>query len=65
MAVFFFVAVIIGSFAAGCGMVPAMLILLRSVPPATRSISLGLQGFLVSLIGTLPSPIFWGFIVDG
>ncbi|KAI6191368.1 hypothetical protein M3Y97_00220800 [Aphelenchoides bicaudatus] len=65
MAAFFFIAVIIGSFAAGCGMVPGMLILLRSVPPSTRSISLGLQGFLVSLIGTLPSPILWGIIIDG
>jgi MFS family permease len=64
MAILFFIAVIIGSFAAGCGLVPGMLILLRSVPPARRSISLGLQGFLVSSIGTLPSPIIWGVIVD-
>uniref|UniRef100_A0A914CLE7 Solute carrier organic anion transporter family member n=1 Tax=Acrobeloides nanus TaxID=290746 RepID=A0A914CLE7_9BILA len=64
MTVAFFVTVMIGAFIAGTGVVPGMLILLRSVPPATRSISLGLQGFLVSLLGTLPSPVIWGFIID-
>uniref|UniRef100_A0A0N4ZK40 Solute carrier organic anion transporter family member n=1 Tax=Parastrongyloides trichosuri TaxID=131310 RepID=A0A0N4ZK40_PARTI len=64
MVILFFATVIAGAYIAGSGVVPGMLLLLRSVPPATRSISLGLQGFLVSLIGTLPSPILWGMIID-
>uniref|UniRef100_A0A7E4V5K6 Solute carrier organic anion transporter family member n=1 Tax=Panagrellus redivivus TaxID=6233 RepID=A0A7E4V5K6_PANRE len=60
----FFATVISGSFAGGMGVVPGMLILLRSVPPTLRSISLGLQGFMVSLCGTLPSTILWGVVVD-
>uniref|UniRef100_A0A0N5BGB6 Solute carrier organic anion transporter family member n=1 Tax=Strongyloides papillosus TaxID=174720 RepID=A0A0N5BGB6_STREA len=64
MVVLFFATVILGAYIAGSGVVPGMLLLLRSVPPATRSISLGLQGFLVSLIGTLPSPIIWGIVID-
>ncbi|VDM93476.1 unnamed protein product, partial [Onchocerca ochengi] len=35
-----------------------------SVPPVDRSISLGFQGFLVSLMATLPSSVFWGWIID-
>uniref|UniRef100_F1L669 Solute carrier organic anion transporter family member n=1 Tax=Ascaris suum TaxID=6253 RepID=F1L669_ASCSU len=64
MIIAFFICVIVGAFAAGNGLVPGMLILLRSVPPAHRSISLGLQGFLVSLLATLPSPLLWGTIFD-
>lgn len=78
--VIFFLTVLPGSFVAGLGVVPAMLILLRfvvnqflvfqsflilrSVPPETRSLSLGLQGMAVSLFGTLPSPILWGLVID-
>ncbi|VDM50633.1 unnamed protein product [Toxocara canis] len=64
MVVIFFITVMVGAFAAGNGLVPGILILLRSVPPAHRSISLGLQGFLVSLLATLPSPLLWGAIFD-
>ncbi|TKR72326.1 hypothetical protein L596_019795 [Steinernema carpocapsae] len=64
MIILFFTSVICGAFVAGTGVVPGMLILIRSVPPATRSIALGLQGFLVSLFGTLPSPVIWGAIID-
>ncbi|KAF8381937.1 hypothetical protein PRIPAC_71079 [Pristionchus pacificus] len=60
----FFSTVLIGSFIGGLGIVPGLLILIRSVPPATRSAALGLQGFMISLFGTLPSPIIWGAIVD-
>ncbi|KAL3986408.1 sodium-independent organic anion transporter family protein [Acanthocheilonema viteae] len=48
----------------GMGIIPAVLIVLRSVPPVDRSISLGFQGFLVSLTATLPSSVFWGWIID-
>ena len=60
----FFGTIILSAFIAGTGVVPGMLILLRSVPPSTRSQSLGLQGFLVSLFGTLPSPFLWGVLID-
>ncbi|CAD6199548.1 unnamed protein product [Caenorhabditis auriculariae] len=48
----------------GLSVVPGMLIVLRAVPPEHRSISLGFNGFLVSLFATLPSPILWGKIFD-
>uniref|UniRef100_A0A915EG28 PIN-like protein n=1 Tax=Ditylenchus dipsaci TaxID=166011 RepID=A0A915EG28_9BILA len=43
----------------GMGVIPGVLIMLRSVPPKHRSVSLGFNGFLVSLFATLPSPIIW------
>ncbi|CAD5234353.1 unnamed protein product [Bursaphelenchus xylophilus] len=60
----FFATVVVGAFCAGTTVVPGMLILLRSVPPEMRSVSLGLQGFLVSFLGTLPSPLLWGAVID-
>nr|CAD2173693.1 unnamed protein product [Meloidogyne enterolobii] len=54
----------IGGIVGGMGVVPGVLIMLRSVPPKHRSISLGFNGFLVSLLATLPSPIIWGAIID-
>ncbi|KAJ1351351.1 hypothetical protein KIN20_007341 [Parelaphostrongylus tenuis] len=54
----------VGALFAGSSVVPGMLIVLRSVPPEHRSISLGFNGFLVSLFATLPSPVFWGKIFD-
>ncbi|KAK6052265.1 hypothetical protein COOONC_10230 [Cooperia oncophora] len=53
-----------GAVFGGLSVVPGMLIVLRSVPPEHRSISLGFNGFLVSLLATLPSPVFWGKIFD-
>jgi hypothetical protein len=38
--------------------------MLRSVPAKFRSVSLGFNGFLVSLFATLPSPTMWGAIID-
>ncbi|GMR46731.1 hypothetical protein PMAYCL1PPCAC_16926, partial [Pristionchus mayeri] len=60
----FFITVVLGAFAGGLGVVPALLILIRAVPPATRSAALGLKGFLMALFGSLPSPMIYGFIVD-
>lgn len=48
----------------GLGVTPGMLMMLRSVPPKHRSVSLGFNGFLVSLLATLPSPILWGAVID-
>uniref|UniRef100_A0A7I4YUP1 Solute carrier organic anion transporter family member n=1 Tax=Haemonchus contortus TaxID=6289 RepID=A0A7I4YUP1_HAECO len=60
----FFFNQAIGAVFAGSSVVPGMLIVLRSVHPEHRSISLGFNGFLVSLLATLPSPVFWGKIFD-
>ncbi|CAB3398325.1 unnamed protein product [Caenorhabditis bovis] len=54
----------IGAIFGGLSVVPGMLIVLRAVPPEHRSVSLGFNGFLVSLLATLPSPIIWGKIID-
>ncbi|VDM53925.1 unnamed protein product [Angiostrongylus costaricensis] len=62
--IIFFSLVLNGALFAGMGVVPGLLILLRSVPTDTRSQSLGLQGLLVSLFGTLPSPVLWGYLID-
>ncbi|PIO69456.1 organic Anion Transporter Polypeptide family protein, partial [Teladorsagia circumcincta] len=60
----FFFNQAMGAVFGGLSVVPGMLIVLRSVPPEHRSISLGFNGFLVSLLATLPSPVFWGKIFD-
>ncbi|KAK6042938.1 hypothetical protein COOONC_19557 [Cooperia oncophora] len=60
----FLINKVVGAIFAGLSVVPGMLIVLRSVPPEHRSISLGFHGFLVSLLATLPSPVFWGKIFD-
>ncbi|VDM62882.1 unnamed protein product [Angiostrongylus costaricensis] len=60
----FFINKAVGALFGGLSVVPGMLIVLRSVPPEHRSISLGFNGFLVSLFATLPSPVFWGKIFD-
>uniref|UniRef100_A0A914ZJ48 Solute carrier organic anion transporter family member n=1 Tax=Parascaris univalens TaxID=6257 RepID=A0A914ZJ48_PARUN len=62
--VMYFINMAISGVFGGMGVIPAILIILRSVPPIDRSISLGFQGFLVSLFATLPSPVVWGWIVD-
>ncbi|KAE9417499.1 hypothetical protein Angca_006921 [Angiostrongylus cantonensis] len=60
----FFINKAVGALFGGLSVVPGMLIVLRSVPPEHRSISLGFNGFLVSLFATLPSPVLWGKIFD-
>ncbi|GMR56950.1 hypothetical protein PMAYCL1PPCAC_27145 [Pristionchus mayeri] len=60
----FFAFQAIGAFFGGMAVVPGMLIILRSVKPEHRSVSLGFNGFVVSLFATLPSPVFWGKIYD-
>ncbi|KAF8386537.1 hypothetical protein PRIPAC_75679, partial [Pristionchus pacificus] len=60
----FFIFQAIGAFFGGMAVVPGMLIILRSVKPEHRSVSLGFNGFVVSLFATLPSPVLWGKIYD-
>ncbi|VDM98562.1 unnamed protein product, partial [Onchocerca ochengi] len=62
--IWYFVNLAISGIFGGMSVIPAILITLRSVPPVDRSISLGFQGFLVSLMATLPSSVFWGWIID-
>ncbi|TKR72336.1 hypothetical protein L596_019804 [Steinernema carpocapsae] len=64
MTILFFVFSAMGALIAGLGMVPGLLVLIRSVPPATRSIALGVHAFVISLLGTLPSPVIWGALID-
>uniref|UniRef100_A0A914X4F9 Solute carrier organic anion transporter family member n=1 Tax=Plectus sambesii TaxID=2011161 RepID=A0A914X4F9_9BILA len=65
MAVAYFALAAIAKIVGGMGVIPGVLIMLRSVAPKHRSISLGLSGFLVSLFATLPSPLVWGLLIDG
>ncbi|KAI6189840.1 Solute carrier organic anion transporter family member [Aphelenchoides bicaudatus] len=60
----YFFNMAIGGLFGGLGVTPSMLILLRSVPAEFRSVSLGFNGFLVSLLATLPSPTLWGALID-
>ncbi|KAK0411831.1 hypothetical protein QR680_005866 [Steinernema hermaphroditum] len=60
----YFVNMAISGVFGGMGVVPGVLIMLRSVPAMHRSVSLGFNGLLVSLLATLPSPILWGAIID-
>ncbi|CEF63419.1 Organic anion transporter polypeptide OATP family and Protein of unknown function DUF1057 family and Major facilitator superfamily domain, general substrate transporter-containing protein [Strongyloides ratti] len=61
---YYFLNMGIGGFFGGLGVVPAVLISLRSVPSQHRSIALGFQGFVVSLFATLPSSPAWGTLID-
>uniref|UniRef100_A0A914D241 Solute carrier organic anion transporter family member n=1 Tax=Acrobeloides nanus TaxID=290746 RepID=A0A914D241_9BILA len=60
----YFVNMAITGLIGGMGVTPGVLIMLRAVPPMDRSVSLGFNGFLVSLLATLPSPVLWGYIID-
>uniref|UniRef100_A0A914XR68 Solute carrier organic anion transporter family member n=1 Tax=Plectus sambesii TaxID=2011161 RepID=A0A914XR68_9BILA len=62
--VVYFALVIVSGIVGGMGVIPGVLIILRSVAPEHRSISLGVSGFLISLLATLPSPVIWGYIID-
>ncbi|KAM3716382.1 Solute carrier organic anion transporter family member 1A1 [Dirofilaria immitis] len=62
--IWYFINLSLSSIFGGIAVIPSVLIILRSVPPVNRSISLGFQGFLVSIIATLPSSVFWGWIID-
>uniref|UniRef100_A0A5S6R479 Kazal-like domain-containing protein n=1 Tax=Trichuris muris TaxID=70415 RepID=A0A5S6R479_TRIMR len=50
---------------AGTAVVPGILIVLRSVPAHLKSLSLGVSAFIVSLFSTFPSPIIFGYVIDG
>uniref|UniRef100_A0A914DWR9 Solute carrier organic anion transporter family member n=1 Tax=Acrobeloides nanus TaxID=290746 RepID=A0A914DWR9_9BILA len=60
----YFINMAITGLIGGMGVTPGVLIMLRAVPPMDRSVSLGFNGFLVSLLATLPSPVLWGYIID-
>jgi len=60
----YFFNMALGGMFGGLGVTPGMLIMLRSVPAKYRSVSLGFNGFLVSLLATLPSPTAWGALID-
>ncbi|XP_038058054.1 solute carrier organic anion transporter family member 4A1-like [Patiria miniata] len=46
-----------------CG-VPALNIMLRCVPDGQQAYAMGLHGFLVRSLGSIPSPIIFGYIFD-
>ncbi|KAI6199858.1 Solute carrier organic anion transporter family member [Aphelenchoides besseyi] len=60
----YFINMMVSGAIGGLGVTPAMLILLRSVPAKHRSLALGFNGFVVSMLATLPSPVVWGAVVD-
>jgi hypothetical protein len=39
-------------------------LLFRAVRPEERSLALGLQSIILRLIGSIPGPILFGFVVD-
>uniref|UniRef100_A0A914W5P3 Kazal-like domain-containing protein n=1 Tax=Plectus sambesii TaxID=2011161 RepID=A0A914W5P3_9BILA len=50
--------------ATGCAVVPGILVLLCAVPPQRRSVALGFSGLAVSLLGTMPSSLVFGYLID-
>lgn len=52
------------SFISTAGIVPAYVVLLRSVLDEDKAIAVGLMSFLTSLLGWLPGPIIFGLIFD-
>jgi len=43
---------------------PNVVATLRSVEPIHRSLALGIESIILRLIGTIPGPIFFGYIID-
>lgn len=43
---------------------PNVVATLRSVEPVHRSLALGIESIFLRLIGTIPGPVFFGFIID-
>jgi len=43
---------------------PAVVATLRGVHPEERSVALGLQAIVLRLLGTIPGPVFYGYVLD-
>ncbi|KRZ12487.1 Solute carrier organic anion transporter family member 1A6 [Trichinella zimbabwensis] len=61
----YFILFTIGGVISGTSVIPGVLMVLRSIPVKLRSVGLGLSAFLISLFCTFPSPIIYGYIIDG
>ncbi|XP_046563275.1 solute carrier organic anion transporter family member 2A1-like isoform X1 [Haliotis rubra] len=61
--VFTAVAVVAG-FAMAMGGMPIFISVIRSVSEEDKPVSLGLASFLYTLLGFLPGPIFFGWVID-
>ena len=43
---------------------PSVVVSLRAVLPDERSLGLGLQSIILRLVGTIPGPVFFGYVID-
>ncbi|XP_078665155.1 solute carrier organic anion transporter family member 3A1-like isoform X1 [Branchiostoma floridae x Branchiostoma belcheri] len=60
-----FIAVfVVGGFAASFGFIPVIISILRALTPETKSFGMGVQTVLVKLLGFIPSPIYFGALID-
>ncbi|XP_046729896.1 solute carrier organic anion transporter family member 1C1-like [Silurus meridionalis] len=55
---------VLGAFISASGASPAYIILLRSIQPDLKSLALGMQTLIVRTLGGIPSPIYFGALID-
>uniref|UniRef100_A0AAR2L848 Solute carrier organic anion transporter family member n=1 Tax=Pygocentrus nattereri TaxID=42514 RepID=A0AAR2L848_PYGNA len=56
---------VLGAFISACGATPGYVILLRSIQPDLKSLSLGMQTLIARTLGGIPPPIYFGALIDG
>ncbi|CAH1248319.1 SLCO3A1 [Branchiostoma lanceolatum] len=60
-----FIAVfVVGGFASSFGFIPVIISILRALTPETKSFGMGVQTVLMKLLGFIPSPIYFGALID-
>ncbi|XP_019636968.1 PREDICTED: solute carrier organic anion transporter family member 3A1-like [Branchiostoma belcheri] len=61
----YFLASFVGvAFVGSFGMIPTIISVLRSLTPETKSFGMGVQVVFYRLIGFIPSPIYFGALID-
>ncbi|XP_036004946.1 solute carrier organic anion transporter family member 1C1 [Fundulus heteroclitus] len=55
---------VLGAFISACGGTPGYIVLLRSIQPDLKSLSLGMQTLIVRTLGGIPPPIYFGALID-
>ncbi|XP_041114261.1 solute carrier organic anion transporter family member 1C1-like isoform X2 [Polyodon spathula] len=64
MFTYYLVVSVIGAYISACGATPGTIILLRSINPELKSLALGILTFVIRTLGGIPSPIYFGALID-
>lgn len=64
MFTYYLVVSVIGAYISACGATPGTIILLRSINPELKSLALGILTLVIRTLGGIPSPIYFGALID-